>query len=272
MFPNKQFLEKIRSVILKNNETKNLKIEDKDLITVYNYLKNKDQLTSSGYRMVLKTKPYVHVVFQETSKVQKIHFENDLQKTNFLFNHQIKLDDIKLKKLMIKNLYQKEVINKIKSYTLNFNKVQKGFYLHGPFNTGKTFLLKILAKNLIKKKIALIFLFMPDLVRQFKTWYNDSIENKLNCLKKIPFLILDDLGLENMNDFFRDDIFLPLLYYRYENKLPTFFSSNLDLIQLEQYFSSQKDCNSEIKANKIINLVKSLTYIFSFDKEKNNQD
>ncbi|KXT29057.1 hypothetical protein AXA84_0437, partial [Candidatus Phytoplasma oryzae] len=37
MFPNKQFLEKIRSVILKNNETKNLKIEDKDLITVYNY-------------------------------------------------------------------------------------------------------------------------------------------------------------------------------------------------------------------------------------------
>lgn len=63
---------------------------------------------------------------------------------------------------------------------------------------------------------------MPDLVRQFKTWYNESVENKLNYLKTVSFLILDDLGTENMNDFFRDDIFLSLLYYRYENKLPIF--------------------------------------------------
>ncbi|WCA22412.1 ATP-binding protein [Candidatus Phytoplasma oryzae] len=265
MFPNnKQYLEKIRSFILKNDETKNLKIEDKDLLIVYNYLENKDQIVSSGYEMVLKMKPYVHVVFRETSQIQNIHFEDDLQRSSILFNQKIQLNDIRLNNLKMMNSYQEKVFNKIKLFTKNLNKFKKGFYLHGPFNVGKTFLLKILAKILMKKKTSFLFLFMPDLVRQFKTWYNEAVENKLNYLKNVSFLILDDLGSENMNDFFRDDIFLSFLYYRYENKLPIFFSSNLDLSQLEQYFASQKDCNSEIKANKIINLIKSLTYIYDF--------
>ncbi|WBL31357.1 ATP-binding protein [Candidatus Phytoplasma sacchari] len=266
MFPNKQYLDKIRSFILEHDETKDLKIQDQDLLIVYNYLENKNQIMTSGYRMVLKIKPYVHVVFKETSKVQKMHFENDLQKANILFNQNIQFIDIQLNKLKIKSPFQEKVFNQIQFCMTNFHKIKKGFYLHGPFNIGKTFLLKILAKNLIKKKISLLFLFMPDLVRQFKTWYNEAIENKLNYLKKIPCLILDDLGSENMNDFFRDDIFLSFLYYRYENKLPTFFSSNLDLFQLEQYFASQKDCNSEIKSNKIINLIKSLTDIYAYDE------
>jgi primosomal protein DnaI len=268
MFSEKKYLNKIRNFLLKNEETKNLKIEDKDLLTVYNYLENKKNINSNGYRIVLKLKPYIHVVFQETSKIQNMHFQNNLQKTNILFNQNIQFENIEIKKIFFKKNIQKKIFNKIKKYIKDFSLVKKGFYLHGPFNTGKTTLLKFLAHNLMKEKISFLFLFMPDLVRQFKTWYNDSMEKKLNYLKKIPCLILDDLGSENMNDFFRDDIFLSCLYYRYENQMPTFFSSNLNLNQLEQYFASQKDCNSEIKANKIIKLIHSLTYIFSFDEEK----
>lgn len=83
MFSNKKYLEKIRSFILKHNETKDLKIEDKDLLIVYNYLENKNQSINSGYRMVLKFKPYIHVVFQETSKVKKFTLKTIYKKIVF---------------------------------------------------------------------------------------------------------------------------------------------------------------------------------------------
>ncbi|WP_432729427.1 ATP-binding protein ['Prunus avium' virescence phytoplasma] len=160
--------------------------------------------------MILKTKPYISIIYKETSKSKQINLENNLYQKNILFHQNLNLDNIELKNFETQNSSTKEkALMQIKNIIKNFSNIKKGCYFHGKFGTGKTFLLKSLAKNLIKKNIPVLFIFMPDLTRQFKnTWNNsDILENKFNYLKNIPCLILDDFGSENMNIFFRDDIF-----------------------------------------------------------------
>ncbi|TVY12268.1 ATP-binding protein [Candidatus Phytoplasma pini] len=266
----KKMLEQMREYINQFEETKNLKIDDKDVLVVYNYLQNKSKNNIFCYQMVLKTTPYIHVVLKETLQTKKMYFENDLKSINNLFYQELKLDNFTITKFKNQinnnNQAQTEVLKKSQQIIKSFSKSKKGFYLYGIFHTGKTFLLKALAKELIQQKISVLLLFMPDLTRQFKNnWsYNDNLEYKLNYLKKISCLILDDLGAENMSTFFRDEIFFPFLKYRYENKLLTFFSSNLSLKDLKNRFNSFQDFDSGTKASKIIHTIKQLTDIYEF--------
>ncbi|MGE9276711.1 MAG: ATP-binding protein [Candidatus Phytoplasma pruni] len=262
---NKKYLDEMKEVISNDPETKNLKVEDKDVIMVFNYLQNKHKDHRFGYKQVLKTKPYLHIMLQETTATKHIDLKNNLEQNNILFNQDLKLEEVDLNAFQINNLVQEKILQKTKEIIRSFDRVKTGFYLHGHFGTGKTFLLKALTKELIHKNISVLFIFMPDLARQFKTtWYSDLLEKKIYYLKKVPCLILDDIGSENMTYYFRDDVLLPLLYYRFEHKLPTFFSSNFDLEDLFNYFKSFQDFNSEIKAYKIVNLIKKNTSIYNF--------
>ncbi|MDV3198078.1 MAG: ATP-binding protein [Vigna little leaf phytoplasma] len=256
--------EFMKNYIKQQKETKDLQIEDKDVLVIYRYLQLKSQTNySSSYQLFLKTKPYMHIVLRETPIIQQKNFEDNLEKTNCLFNQDFQLTDLNLGQIKAQNDIQIKILNDIKKMIKNLTKVTKGLFLYGPIGIGKTFFLKILIKKLIQEKIPFLFLFMPDLTRQFRTnWYNEMMENKLNYLKKIPYLFLDDLGAENMSPLFRDDIFLPLLYYRLEKKIPTFFTSNLNFNDLCQHLASSKDFNSDVKSIKIIKIIKNLTYSY----------
>ncbi|MDV3196159.1 MAG: ATP-binding protein [Candidatus Phytoplasma stylosanthis] len=259
-------LKKMREFIKKNEETKNLKINDEDVIMIYNYLQEKNKINELGYKLILKTDPYISVLYQETPYSQKINFENKLNKKNLLFNQSFNLENIELKKFRNDTNDKNKALIHIQKIIQDFFKIKKGCYLYGPIGTGKTFLLKYLFKNLIQKKILGLFIFMPDLTRQFKNIWsnNDIMEKKLDLLKKTPCLILDDLGSENMTSLFRDEIFFPLLNYRYEHELITFFSSNFSLEELLEYFNSLKDFSNGIKAYKIIKIINELSNKFKF--------
>lgn len=48
--------------------------------------------------------------------------------------------------------------------------------------------------------------------------------------------MIDDIGADSLSSWLRDDVLGVILQYRMQEELPTFFSSNLSLTQLEQQY------------------------------------
>jgi len=146
-------------------------------------------------------------------------------------------------------------LNSFKKDYLNHN-TTKGLYLHGNFGCGKTFLVSATLNDLASEGIKSAIVFWPDFVRQ--AFYEDFKYN-FDKLMKTPVILIDDIGAENLTAWNRDEILCPLLQYRMDNHLATFFTSNLSLEELEQHLSVTKQNVDIVKAKRIISRIEQLT-------------
>ncbi|OCA91348.1 primosomal protein DnaI [Bacillus sp. FJAT-27225] len=137
----------------------------------------------------------------------------------------------------------------------------KGLYLYGKFGVGKSYLLGALANELAKKQISSMIVYVPELLREMKTAIGDNTLNeKIEALKKEPILMLDDIGAEAMSSWTRDEVLGPILQYRMLEKLPTFFTSNFNFDQLEHHLTySQRGEEEKMKARRIMERIKYLS-------------
>jgi primosomal protein DnaI len=264
------YQEEIKNKIKNSLELKNWiygkDYHEEDLITIGNYLKDEKE-TPFGYQLILKTKPSIHMVYKETDQMIFYNFKNKLQKIHSLFNQSLDLEN--LKQINIENFEGKIV----KKYWNNFESEQKkpSLYIYGDFDTGKTFFFKLMMKYFLKEKQDFLFLFLPDLPRQFKSgWFDEELSHKMDYLRNIPYLFLDDLGAENLTVYFRDDILYPLLNARQEKGLITFISSNLSIEQLIEHLQITNDNNQIMKAFRIINKLKKMCQLYNFDLTHDN--
>ena len=83
--------------------------------------------------------------------------------------------------------------------------------------------------------------------------------DRFNYIKKIPLLLIDDIGAENLTSWGRDEVLGTILQYRMEEDLPTFFTSNLNINDLEVHLSITNSNADKIKARRIIERIKYLT-------------
>lgn len=151
---------------------------------------------------------------------------------------------------------RKPIFDAIAAYFANPKK-NKGFYIHGSFGTGKTFILVKIARELTKKNIKVIFAYYPDLVRHIKgSFANNGVEAIVNKLKNVDVLMLDDIGGENNSGYIRDEILGPILQYRMLGNMPTFMSSNYSMKDLIDHFMETKDGIDRIKSERIIERIK----------------
>ena len=81
----------------------------------------------------------------------------------------------------------------------------------------------------------------------------------INKIKNTPLLFIDDIGAENVTAWSRDEILCTILQYRMDNKLCTFFTSNLNIEDLEKHLSITKEGNEIVKARRITERIKQLT-------------
>ncbi len=135
----------------------------------------------------------------------------------------------------------------------------KGVYLTGNFGSGKTYLIAALFNEMAKKGVKSILIYYPEFLRSLKAAFNTNYEEKFRYIKKIPLLLLDDIGAENCSNWSRDEILGPILQYRMDNHLPTFFTSNLTLDELEKSLSITASGVDKVKARRIIERIKQLT-------------
>lgn len=140
-------------------------------------------------------------------------------------------------------------------------KQQKGLYLYGKFGVGKTYILGAIANELARRRVATMIVYVPEFFRELKaSIQNNTMEGKLEAVKKAPVLMLDDVGAESMSSWVRDEILSPILQYRMQEKLPTFFTSNFNFEELTHHFTySQRGEAEQMKANRIMERIKYLT-------------
>ena len=83
--------------------------------------------------------------------------------------------------------------------------------------------------------------------------------------------MLDDIGAEYLTPWARDEILGTILQYRMDEDLPTFFTSNLNLKQLEEHFSMTSNGREEVKARRMIERIKDLTKEYELTGESNRR-
>ena len=195
--------------------------------------------------------------------------EDDDKNKDFLKNIDIYKMPKEISEASFKNVYKDdsnrlETIKYLKKYYDSYNKgeVIKGLYLYGNFGCGKTYLISALFNELAKKGIRSTIIYFPELLRSLKSSFSnteDNYEERFDRVKEANLLLLDDIGAEKLSDWARDEVLGVILQYRMEEHLPTFFTSNLSLKELEEHLQIGKSSEDKIKARRIIERIKYLT-------------
>ncbi|MDQ0157256.1 primosomal protein DnaI [Robertmurraya andreesenii] len=156
-----------------------------------------------------------------------------------------------------------EAVDKATQFVENYLRDgrQKGLYFYGKFGVGKSFLLGAIANELAKKKVSSMIVYFPELLRELKSSIGDSTLNeKIEMIKKQPVLMIDDIGAETMSSWTRDEVLGPILQFRMQEFLPTFFSTNFDYDGLEHHLTySQRGEEEKMKARRILERIRFLT-------------
>jgi primosomal protein DnaI len=114
-----------------------------------------------------------------------------------------------------------------------------GLYLYGPFGTGKSHIAGAMANYLAALGVDSFMVYVPDFVQEvYNSIRNNTVSQLTDAVKNVKVLILDDIGAENLNPWMRDEIIGSILQHRMGEELPTIFTSNLTLNELEEHFSS----------------------------------
>lgn len=160
-------------------------------------------------------------------------------------------------------------------FALNANPGEdgKGLYLCGKFGVGKTYMMGAVINELAARNIPSMIVYVPDFFRELKQSVTDgTVQEKIDYVKKMDVLILDDIGAETISAWIRDDVLGVILQYRMMEKLPTLYTSNYDYDELEEHLSySQKGGIERLKAKRILERIRHLT-TFVFVDGKNRRE
>jgi primosomal protein DnaI len=190
-------------------------------------------------------------------KYQREEEKKKIEKNNYLN----KLASARMKDIDVTDKNRIKVIKWLKEYYDKYEHINtlKGLYLHGSFGSGKTYLIAALLNELsLKKNASCEIVYLPELLRNMKEDFS-SVESKINYLQNADILLIDDIGAENVTAWGRDEILGTILQYRMNNKLTTFFTSNLTIEELERHLSITKDSEDSVKSRRIIERIKELT-------------
>ena len=281
--PNEDLLEKNFIKALKNpdfvNVVNNLDVDDK---VKYRYTSSlmdiANNLTTCSKCKGLSFCPYeitglmkyayvengiIKFAYKKCPFREKNDSDNDYQKNVFANKIPLAIKEASFKGIYKDDSNRLETIKELKKFYDEYTKEgnPKGLYLNGNFGCGKTYLIAALFNELAKKGYKSVITYFPEFLRSLKANFDDSevYNYQFDRVKYAPLLLIDDIGAENLSDWARDEVLQTILQYRMEEKLPTFFTSNLTLEELESHLAITKSSDNKVKAGRIIQRIKFLS-------------
>lgn len=187
--------------------------------------------------------------------------ENAYKENLELFDMPKEIKEASLKAVYTDDKSRVPIIRYFKEFIEKYNDKSnpKGLYLTGSFGSGKTYLIAALLNEMAKRKVCCALVYYPEFLRSLKSSFQTDYVERFNFIKTSPILLLDDIGAENQSNWSRDEVLGPILQYRMQNHLPTFFTSNLTLEELEASLSTTSSGVDKVKARRIIERIKQLT-------------
>jgi len=151
-----------------------------------------------------------------------------------------------------------ELIKKMKEFKDSYLKGEnpKGLYVYGNFGSGKSYLTAALFNDLAEKGVKSVIVHVPELIRSIKDSFDKDYSDIFDEVLEAPLLLLDDIGAEYLTAWSRDEVLEPILQYRMDQSLPTFFTSNYSIKDLENHFTINGD---KMKAKRIIERIKQVS-------------
>ncbi|MBR2809173.1 MAG: ATP-binding protein [Erysipelotrichaceae bacterium] len=140
----------------------------------------------------------------------------------------------------------------------------KGVYIYGDFGVGKSYISAALLNSMSETYDSLSFVKVPEFVSNIKFLIGVDDEQRVKMIdyaKKSKVLVLDDIGAETITAYSRDDIIFPILDYRMENHLLTFFTSNLSIDELQDKYAEPG--SDEIRAKRLIERIRKLCLVYN---------
>ena len=224
----------------------------------YEYCKN----TIKGYVLTpIVEKELLNFSYIICKYKEEIEKKTEYQKNINFYEIPKELKNASLKELYKDDKKRMPIYKFLKDFIKEYdpNKKMKGLYLTGSFGSGKTYIISALFNELAKKGVQSTMIYYPEFLRSLKESFGDSYTEKFRSVKKSPLLLLDDIGAENQTNWTRDEVLGPILQYRMEEGLPTFFTSNLTIEELESAIAITTSGVDKIKARRIIERIKQLT-------------
>lgn len=255
-----EFIEPLNLTIetIKNNGSMFLKyINGKDRCKVCNCF-NECTQDLKGYEPTIEKfsnkESFCGLIYKRCNKYEGKIICNNRNKIDEVLNSNIKVT--KQRESIFKSF------KKIKD-DLEKGNNPKGIALCGNNGSGKSFLVyKLITDLALDFKLDCQIVFANELFTSIRSGKLD-INYALDTLGKIPVLLLDDIFATKIktwggyNDL--DDLLLPLLNHRMDNKKLTLITTNRDINNMQDYFTNSKV--DEVDANRLLSRIKALCEI-----------
>ncbi len=210
-----------------------------------------------------KDKDQFYFIYKACKYLNKKLKESEHQKNIYLFEIPKEIRNASLKEIYKDDKNRLELIKRVKEFYDDYLAGQKpkGVYLHGSFGSGKTYIISALFNELAKKDVKSAIIYFPEFLRSLKGSFgtNDDYNDIFEYVKRIPLLLIDDLGAEKISEWSRDEVLGTIVQYRMDEKLPTFFTSNLSMKDLEVHLSTVNNTIDKVKARRVYERIKYLT-------------
>ena len=114
--------------------------------------------------------------------------------------------------------------------------------LQGPVGCGKTHLAAAIANYRFERGTQVIFATAPDLLDHLRATYGPNAEigydELFERVRTAELLIMDDLGAESSTPWAQEKLY-QIINYRYMRRLPTVYTTNLTLAEIDQRIRSR---------------------------------
>ncbi|VEU75702.1 Primosomal protein DnaI [Mycoplasmopsis maculosa] len=238
-----------------------LKITDEEifnnLVNFINLKENLDNIKNSIFNIKVKRGKLNNLIFEKTASNNKAS-KNVVKQMNLILTQITdSSDEAEIKKIKTNIKERENLVEYINILLQAFNTQNKDFYkniyISGSSKSGKTYIANAIANEFASNGFSTAIIDTKDLYNFLtnKLKNKESFNDIILALKTVKILIIDNLGFEKNNAWFKYDILKEIISYRNNNKNINIYSSPLSLEELKRFYFESENTSNKFKVESL---------------------